>query len=1244
MKFLRNFFIALLSLYVVFWAGLAIYFSYVDRNKSSFEVQLSRYFNRPVTIDVLQTSWQGLSPQIKIEGFYVEGHDELGPPLAFESLTATLNPWSILRFWPKFSEFSVHQPVLEIASLNANQISVAGIVLSFEGTSSPIRPKTVVRWLLDQYNTMWSDGTIIWRRQNGEYIEYKEIAFTFDRNKQSRSIVAGFRGVDGAVNFKAQSQGDLLSDRDWGASLEVIDGDGNAFVAQDDFSLKVADGQGALKLQRLNVQTIQDFIALSGLAKRVSWLSQANVSGYLHNMTLGFSGSLFAVKDWELAAKASGIGFESTGDGPQINNLAGQVSASTQGGEFLFSTQGSVFEWQDWFELPFKIDTASGDFSWRVKANGGVDVLLNDGQFDDGITRLSSVKLTSSIDPSARNINNLGDLFTVESISELDFEDQKIVKPDVKKVTPLSIDASAEFEMRDVVNFKYYLPKVKKIALFRKWLESAFSKGEMTNGRVSYQGLLSSQAITNGQAFLDLHADFADAVIDYGPSQSWPVVERGNGKLKIRNDVLTIASDDAYLGGDKVRDFKLRLPRLFEKNLELSVQGKVTKSLEKVLDFIFKGPLIAKDKKPTVLPVRAGQGEAELDLSVVVPLKNVNSTRVKGSAHIKRAVAYLPGDVPISIDSAVIDFTEKSINSEQLKAKFLGGDVVGDIVTVKQAQPPVFQVNAKGVAMLDHLKPWLGGQILSLMSGAASWQGSLLVDGNDLRLNTISDLNGIVIKAPAPMGKAQQERRKLSLAMSFGGSSTLSLNYNDVVGVDMSAKQPSGSLFDRSLIRVGNDGEQFEKISPATLSDGVNLEVSRDNINIDQCISGIIELAGYEPVDALGATPVPANSSFVDALRSIKVNAQDPVLLGQAIGDIGLSLTSEDGVRWGGSIDGPNIAGSMQFNFSENDYRFDLSSLALNNPLEKTGELPEIDYSLSSSSYPSVSLFVEDFQSNDKKLGQLKFIGAPEGDAWVLNEFEMQRNGVETSGSGRWLNSETLGSLTSFDFKTTIEEADEALDDFSLGGFIKKGSGSIVGSLNWIGAPHEFEYARLNGEFDLRLVDGELLKVEPGGGKIVGLLNFNAVARRLAFDFRDVFADGLTFDRMQYTGLFSDGKAVMRDAYIFTPAVFVRMEGQVDIANEMIDMEIHMSPELGGNLALLSALANPAAGAVVFLTQRVFKNQIRDVNFTSYRALGSWDEFEVVPFDDDEILSTNPESASKPIAGSDDTETENKQP
>ena len=86
----------------------------------------------------------------------------------------------------------------------------------------------------------------------------------------------------------------------------------------------------------------------------------------------------------------------------------------------------------------------------------------------------------------------------------------------------------------------------------------------------------------------------------------------------------------------------------------------------------------------------------------------------------------------------------------------------------------------------------------------------------------------------------------------------------------------------------------------------------------------------------------------------------------------------------------------------------------------------------------------------------------------------------------------------------------------------------------------------------------------------------------------------------------------MRDAFILAPAVFVRMEGKLDLGKELIDMEVHVSPELGGNLALLSALANPAAGAVVFLTQSIFKDEMRRSSFKSYRALGTWKDFDMV--------------------------------
>ena len=74
-----------------------------------------------------------------------------------------------------------------------------------------------------------------------------------------------------------------------------------------------------------------------------------------------------------------------------------------------------------------------------------------------------------------------------------------------------------------------------------------------------------------------------------------------------------------------------------------------------------------------------------------------------------------------------------------------------------------------------------------------------------------------------------------------------------------------------------------------------------------------------------------------------------------------------------------------------------------------------------------------------------------------------------------------------------------------------------------------------------------------------------------------------------------------------------------------------MSPELGGNLTLLSALANPAAGAVFFITQQLFKDEMRKSSFKSYRALGTWEDFEMVEFkpkDESQVNATNPSAGS----------------
>ena len=265
---------------------------------------------------------------------------------------------------------------------------------------------------------------------------------------------------------------------------------------------------------------------------------------------------------------------------------------------------------------------------------------------------------------------------------------------------------------------------------------------------------------------------------------------------------------------------------------------------------------------------------------------------------------------------------------------------------------------------------------------------------------------------------------------------------------------------------------------------------------------------------------------------------------------------------------------------------------------------------------------VDALQLSGKNLGSLSLSARPDGDRFLIENFSLTHNGIRTTATGDWVNNKEVGSITEIEFNTIIDEAEGAFNEMDFDGVIKRGNGTVTGTLRWIGAPHEFDYARLNGDFDAFIKDGELVQIEPGSGKLVGLLNFNAIARRLIFDFRDVFASGLKFDRMRYAGALADGEAILTEAFVLSPAAFIQMEGKVDLNKELVDLEVHVSPELGGNIALLSALANPAAGAFVFITQRIFKDEMRNANFKSYRARGTWEDFEMVDLDSDDAAGS----------------------
>ena len=188
MKLAAKIILSIAVVYVTIWIAMAAYFSFAAHHKDVLESNLTSLFKREVTIGRVETAWDGFSPSFVIDDLVVAGDSEQQAAFSFKNLTAKIDPVSILFFWPCFTQFAIEEPEVEIVNLSNGFLQIAGIQTK-SNQSTGLNPKRVISWLLDNESATWHDGSIVWRRLNGEIDNFKEISFVMNvKNKNVQSL------------------------------------------------------------------------------------------------------------------------------------------------------------------------------------------------------------------------------------------------------------------------------------------------------------------------------------------------------------------------------------------------------------------------------------------------------------------------------------------------------------------------------------------------------------------------------------------------------------------------------------------------------------------------------------------------------------------------------------------------------------------------------------------------------------------------------------------------------------------------------------------------------------------------------------------------------------------------------------------------------------------------------------------------------------------------------------------------
>jgi uncharacterized protein YhdP len=359
------------------------------------------------------------------------------------------------------------------------------------------------------------------------------------------------------------------------------------------------------------------------------------------------------------------------------------------------------------------------------------------------------------------------------------------------------------------------------------------------------------------------------------------------------------------------------------------------------------------------------------------------------------------------------------------------------------------------------------------------------------------------------------------------------------------------------------------------------------------------------------------------ALNSVDVTATQFVAFGRRYDDMAFAARrAPDG--WRLALDARQLAGTARWDApSERAHngrftaRLDRLDLFGAREVERTAnEMPRAEGS--ANPWPEVDVVAERFHGRTGVLGRMELAGRPEGTDWRVTRFAIVNDAgrIEADGSWRLLGRQ---QQSKFDVAVNVVDASAFLARMGLPGDIKGAPTKLEGQLAWPGAPTDFDYPLLSGTFRVQSGAGQFTKMDPGVGRLLGVLSLQSLPRRIALDFRDVFSEGFAFDSIGGSVRITSGVLHTDNLALSGPAAKVQLSGDVDLARETQVLTVRVQPSLSsvvstgaGAAAVVLMAANPLVGAAVgagtLLAQKLMQDPIDQMFSYEYSVRGSWSE------------------------------------
>ncbi len=793
------------------------------------------------------------------------------------------------------------------------------------------------------------------------------------------------------------------------------------------------------------------------------------------------------------------------------------------------------------------------------------------------------------------------------------------------------LDLTVSLTRGDVRRAARYTPLVALDKEDNDWLNGAMLAGHTEDFRVRVKGNLSDFPLDGTEdALLEVGGHARDVALEF--DKNWPRIENISGEFWIRGNRMDVKAPSATILDAHLQNLTVAIADLQSDDLPLEIKGGAAGASNTFLQFIQQSPV--RGYIDGFTDGMSASGNGHLDLSAHIPLLSNKPVKVSGVFSVQDNNINLGEGVPLLRKTrGELAFTESGMQASGVSAEILGGAANID---VKTESGGVVHAAVKGRSNLDVLRRINPHPLLNYLSGGAAWDADITVVKKSTQLTINSSLQGLGSTLPQPFAKQAQEAMPLRVEKRIvtEGQDVINAQLGKLLSARLARRDENGAM----VIRRGiiNFGEE-------------NISGSRSRR------SGTRRL-----LEQLGAIDSPRSRSgpSTEPRTGIWLAGNLPELSLQGWGDL---FGTAGGMEGGLPIAGADLAiGRVSgFGMHINDLRINadkrgegvfarLSGSALNGEVEwqprgegkLTARLQNLLWSgnggaatasvqaaqavpVSPGNLPALQISVENFQMKDKQIGRLELVGHPEGKDWRMRRLNITNPDGSLAGDGVWRGGQT-NTQTQANLLLQISDAGKVLARSGYPGTVKGGSGKLAASLSWDGNPGEFNYATLDGTLKLDTSKGQFLKMDPGIGKLLGILSLQALPKRITLDFTDVFSDGFQFDNINGNAAIKNGVIDTQDLHLDGSSAKVTMKGSVDLNNETQNLRVQILPTLGDSVSLLGAFAaGPVAGISSLLINKVLGEPLDKLASFEYNVSGTWSDPKVAKVGETPVKASN---------------------